>query len=229
MNNIGKHTGQMHILIFIDFFKKTGLHISLGIVTETGITYLSPKHQHQYNQAGHHYHSYSNVLCSTSNMPTLNTSELIGSLQSHIIGLQSQPLQQATLTSINTFDRTKKAEFSTWTQSIENAVRICTFDAINIALTKLQGASLKSAIYLEGKEMSTGKKLSGTTLKQNLTANYSEIPHDTHAINAYDTLQQGIEESTEAYLHRAQDILEHILHTNNVASITAIGTNHAKI
>ena len=45
----------------------------------------------------------------------------------------------------------------------------------------------------------------------------------------YNTLRQGTDESTEAYLHRAQDILEHIHHTNNMSAITAIGTNHAKI
>ena len=50
------------------------------------------------------------------------------------------------------FDGTKKAEFATWAQSIENAVRICNLDAMHIALSKLQGAPLKSAIYLEGKE-----------------------------------------------------------------------------
>ena len=50
-----------------------------------------------------------------------------------------------------------------------------------------------------------------------------------HAINAYNTLQQGPDEPTEAYLHRAQDILEHIHYTNNMSEITAIGTNHAKI
>ena len=33
----------------------------------------------------------------------------------------------------------------------------------------------------------------------------------------------------EAYLHRAQDILEHIHHTNNMSEITTIGTNHPKI
>ena len=122
-------------------------------------------------------------------MSTLNTSELIGSLQSQIIGLHSQLLQQATLNSINTFDGTKKAEFATWAQSIENTVRICSLDAISIALSKLQGALLKSAIYLEGKETSTGKKLSWITLKQHLTGKYSDILYDTHAINAYDTLQ----------------------------------------
>ena len=123
----------------------------------------------------------------------------------------------------------KKAEFATWAQSIENAARICNLDAINVTLSKLQGALLKLVIYLEGKEMSTGKKLSWTTLKQHLTANYSKIPYNTHAINTYDTLQQGMEESTEVFLHRAQDILECIHHTNNMPSITAIGTNHAKI
>ena len=86
-------------------------------------------------------------------------------------------------------------------------MRICKLDAINITLSKLQGAPLKSAIYLEGKEMSIGKKLSWTTLKQHLTANYSKVPYDAHAVNAYNTLQQGTDKSTEAYLHRAQDIL----------------------
>ena len=68
-----------------------------------------------------------------------------------------------------------------------------------------------------------------STLKQHLTSNYSEILYDTHAINAYDTLQQGNDESTEAHLYRVQDILECIHHTNNMTSISAIGTNHAKI
>ena len=73
-----------------------------------------------------------------------------------------------------------------------------------------------------------GKALTWSTLKKHLTSNYSEIPYDTHSINAYDGLQQGNDESTEAYLHRAQDILECIHHTNDMSSITAIGTNHAK-
>ena len=65
-------------------------------------------------------------------------------------------------------------------------------------------------------------KLIWSTLKQHLTSNYSEIPYNTHAINAYDMLQQGNDESTEAYLHRAQDILEHIHHINDMSSISAI-------
>ena len=73
-------------------------------------------------------------------MSTLNSSDIKGSLQSQIIGLHSQPLQQATLNSISMFDGTKKAEFATLAQSIENAVKICNLDAINITLSKWQGA-----------------------------------------------------------------------------------------
>ena len=192
-------------------------------------SYSSPKNQHFYNQVSHSYHNNSNAQCNAPNVSTLNTSELISSLQSQIIGLQSQLLQQATLNSTNTFDGTKKAEFATWAQSIENAVRICNLDAIHITLSKWQGVPLKSAIYLEGKETSSGKKLSWTALKQNLTSNYSKLPYDTHAINAYNTLQQGTDKSTKAYLHRVQDILKHIHHTNNMSSVTATGTNHTKI
>ena len=48
-------------------------------------------------------------------------------------------------------------------------------------------------------------------------------------ITDYDMLQQGTDESTKAYLHRAQDILECIHHTNDMSSILAISTNQAKI
>ena len=50
-----------------------------------------------------------------------------------------------------------------------------------------------------------------------------------HAIKAYDNLHQGSDESTCAYLHRAQDILECIHNTSDMTSIPTIGTNHAKI
>ena len=50
-----------------------------------------------------------------------------------------------------------------------------------------------------------------------------------HAINIYNNLHKGSDESTSAYLHRAQDILEHIHNTCDMTSIPTIGTNHAKI
>ena len=158
-----------------------------------------------------------------------NASEILGSFQSQILGLQTLLLQQSTFNSIKIFDGSSKAIFTAWAQSIENAARLCHLDALSIALSKLQGALLKSANYLEAKETNAGKTLIWSTLKQHLTSNYSEIPHDTHAINAYDVLQQGNDELTKAYLHRAQDILEHIHHTINMTSVSAIGTNHTKI
>ena len=106
---------------------------------------------------------------------------------------------------------------------------LCNLDTLSIALSKLLGTPLKSASFLESKEISSGKQLVWHSLKKHLTNNYSEIPYDTHAINAYDSLHQGSSESIIAYLHRVQDILKHIHHTDDMSSITAIGTNHAKI
>ena len=48
------------------------------------------------------------------------------------------------------------------------------------------------------------------------------VLYDTHAINAYDTLQQGPDGPTEAYLHRAHDILEHIHHKGKGKGINLI-------
>ena len=99
----------------------------------------------------------------------------------------------------------------------------------DIALSKLQGPPLKSAHFLKSKEVSSGKQLNWQSLKKHLTTNYSEILYDTHAIDAYNNLHQGSDESTSAHLHRAQVILEHIHNTSNMTSIPTIGTNHAKI
>ena len=73
------------------------------------------------------------------------------------------------LNSIKIFDGSNKAEFTAWAQSIENADRLCHLDALSIALSKLQGAPLKSANYLEAKETNAGKTLIWSTLKQHLT------------------------------------------------------------
>ena len=112
---------------------------------------------------------------------------------------------------------------------MENAAKLCNLDTLSIALSKLQGPPLQSACFLESKEVSSGKQLDWHSLKKYLTTNYSEIMYNTHAINAYDNLHQGTNESTSAYLHRVQDILKHIQHTSNMTSISAINTNHMKI
>ena len=192
-------------------------------------SYSSPKNQYLHNKARNSYQNGSNMPHNATDMYPLNTSGLIGSLQSQFIGLQLQLLQQSTLNSIKIFNGSNKAEFATWVQNIKNAARLCNLDALSISLSKLQGAPQKLANYLEGKEINSGKQLSWTTLKQHLISNYSEIPHDTHSINTYDTFQQGTDESTDSYLHRAHDILEHIHHTNDMSSISVIHTNQVKI
>ena len=133
------------------------------------------------------------------------------------------------LNSIKIFNGTNKSKFTSWAQSVENATRLCNLDTLSIALSKLQGPPLKSASYLESKEVSSGKQLDWIPLKKHLTSNYSEIQYDTHAINAYDSLNQGNDESAIAYLHMVQDILKHTHHTSNMSSITTIGTDHAKV
>ena len=117
------------------------------------------------------------------------------------------PLQQSTLNSIKIFDGSNKADFTAWVQSVANTASLCHLDTLSNVLSKLQGVPLNSANYLETKEANTGKTLIWSTLRKHLTSNYSEIPYDTHTINAYDSLQQGNDEPTGAYLHRAQDIL----------------------
>ena len=151
--------------------------------------YSSPNYS--CNAANNSYHNNSNMSCNTNDMHPLNRSELIGSLQSQMLGLQTQPLQQSALNSIKIFDGTNKVEFTAWAQSIENAARLCNLDALSIALSKLQGAPLTSASYFEAKETSSGRTLCWSTLKWHLTSNYSEIP--------YDMPQQGSNDSTEAY------------------------------
>ena len=133
------------------------------------------------------------------------------------------------LNSVKIFDGNSKSEFMSWVQSVENAAKLCNLDTLSIALSKLQGPPLELACFLESKEVNVGKQLSWQSLKKHLTNNYSEIQYSTHAINAYDNLHQGRDESTSAYLHRVWDILECIHHTTDMATISAIGTNHAKI
>ena len=133
------------------------------------------------------------------------------------------------MNSIKIFDGSNKSEFTLWVQSVKIPARLCNLDTLFIAPSKLQGALLKSASYLESKETNSGKTLVWSSLKKQLISNYLEIPYDTCAINPYDSLQQDNNESTEAYLHKAQDILEHIHHTNDMSSITTIGMNHVKI
>ena len=92
-------------------------------------------------------HNTSNSQVKTIAPQSPNNSDLIGSLQSQILGLQAQALQQSTLNLIKIFNGTNKSKFTLWVQSVENATRLCNLDTLSIALSKLQGPPLKSASY----------------------------------------------------------------------------------
>ena len=70
-----------------------------------------------------------------------------------------QVLQQSTLNSVKIFNGNNKSKFTSWAQSVENAAKLCNMDTLTIALSKLQGLPLKSACFLESKEVSSGKQL----------------------------------------------------------------------
>ena len=94
-----------------------------------------------------------------------NNSNIIESLQSEILGLKTQTLQQLTLNSIKKFDRNNKSKFTLWVQSVENAAKLCDLDTLTNTLSKLQGPPLQSAHFLETKESSSGKQLNWHSLK----------------------------------------------------------------
>ena len=108
----------------------------------------------------------SNNQANTITTQSPNNSNIIGCLQSQILGLQTQALQQCTLNSIKNFNGNNKSEFTLWAQSVEKAAKLCNLDTLSIALSKLQGPPLKSAHFLESKEVSSGKQLDWLSLKK---------------------------------------------------------------
>ena len=156
-------------------------------------------------------------------MQSPNNLNIIECLQCQILGLQTQALQQSMLNSIKIFNGNNKSEFTSWAQSVENAAKVCNLDTLTIALSKLQGPPLKLACFLKSKEVGSGKQLHWHSLKK--ASNYkllgNTVQHSCYQC-MHDNLHQGSDESTSVYLHRAQDILEHIHHTSDMTSISAI-------
>ena len=96
-------------------------------------------------------------------MQSPNNSNIIECLQSQILGLQTQALQQSTLNSIKIFNGNNKSVFTSWVQSVENAAKLCNMDTLAIALSKLQGPPLKLVHFIESKEVGSGKQLKKTS------------------------------------------------------------------
>ena len=127
-------------------------------------THYHNNSQHNFPHSVRNAHNTSNSQVNAIAPESPSALDLIGSLQSQILGLQSQALQQSMLNSIKIFDGTKKCKFTLWVQSVENAARLCNLDTLSIALSNLQGPLLKSASYLESKETNSGKTLVWSSL-----------------------------------------------------------------
>ena len=113
---------------------------------------------HSCNAPNNSYHNNSNMQCNID-MHSSNTSDILGSLQSQILVLQTHQLQQSTLNCIKIFEEATKWNLQLGWQSIENTAKVYHLDVLSIALSKLQGALLKSANYLETKETNACKAL----------------------------------------------------------------------
>ena len=97
-----------------------------------------------YSDTYHHTYSQHNLPHTVRNTPSIsndpvnvvatqspNNPNIIESLQTQILGLKTQALQQSTLNSIKIFDRNNKSEFTSWAQSVENAAKLCNLDTLN--------------------------------------------------------------------------------------------------
>ena len=79
----------------------------------------------------------SNNQVNSINIQSPNNSNILGCLQSQILGLQTQALQHSALNSVKIFNGNNKSEFMSWAQSVENAAKLCNLDTLSIALSKL--------------------------------------------------------------------------------------------
>ena len=94
------------------------MHIFILILIEiTTIPSYHNNSKHNSPCPNRHTHNTSNSQVNPINPQSPNTSDLIGSLQSQILGLQMQALQQSTLDSIKIYDDSNKSEFTSWAQS----------------------------------------------------------------------------------------------------------------
>ena len=131
-----------------------------------------------YSNTYHHTFSQHNSPCTVRNTPSISNDpvhvvatqspsnrNIIECLQSQILGLKTQALQQSMLNSIKNFDRNNKSEFTLWAQSVENAAKLCELDILTIALSRLQRTTFQLASFLETKESSSGKQLNWHSLK----------------------------------------------------------------
>ena len=114
-----------------------------------------------------------------------------------------------------------KSKFEALMESIEKPVQISGQIAIHIGFSKLTGSLLLTAKRLKTRL----PNLTLMEIKKELSIQYSIIPSNTHATQAFTHLEQGQDKLVDDYLHCVSQLLSKIYHTSDTSRISAEGTN----
>ena len=99
--------------------------------------------------------------------------------------LSRNPLQQAVLDAINSFDGTNKAKTTLWLKQIELLAERGKKSVVEIAMAKLKGNPLQIISTLKTE---TGN-ITWESLKNTLLKKYSDIPYRSNAMAKYFALR----------------------------------------
>ena len=124
-----------------------------------------------------------------------------------------QPIIQAAISSIETFDGTK-SKFESWIASVGNAAQISGKNILCMAFSNMVELHLTSANILRDHL----PHLTWNDLKMNFQGN------SQCATQAFAHLQQGPDELLEMYLHHTSELLSKIHHTMDMSQIIIIST-----
>ena len=133
--------------------------------------------------------------------------------------LSRNPLQQAALDAINSFDGSNKAETTSWLELIELLAERGNESAVEIAMAKLKGNLLQVISTLK-KEIGN---ITWESLKNTLLKKYSNIPYRSNAMAKYFTIRQEEDENCTQYIIWVRDLLERGHSTNKLELIDAEG------
>ena len=110
--------------------------------------------------------------------------------------LSKNPLQQAALDAVSSFDGSNKVDTMSCLEQVELLAKRGKQSPVEIAMAKLKCNPLRVVLTLK-KEMGliTWDELNNTPLKK-----YSDIPHRSNTMAKYFSIRQGEDESCTQYL-----------------------------
>ena len=172
------------------------------------------QHEEQYEYPDNSNKSISIISAGLEKLANINE-RLVDNFQC----LCKNPLQQAVLDAINSFDGSNKADTTLWLEQVELLAERGKESAVEIAVAKLKGNPLRV--------ISTLKKETGNntweSLKNTLLKKYSDVPYRSNAMAKYFAIRQGEGESCTQYLTRARGLLERGHSTSKLELVDAEG------